>query len=523
MGWGDVVAVDEKTPKRRRSGGRQAKVAERTAAAENVTTDAYIKRGIPTFDLIDEETLVKIEDASDTILAEIGIEFRGDEEALRLWRDAGADVDGELVRFPKGLVRKLCETAPAEFTQLARDPVNNVVIGGDNVVLVPAYGAPFIYNMDEGRRYASLKDFENFVKLAYMSPNLHHSGGTICEPVDIPVNKRHLEMVYAHLRWSDRGIMGSITAPERAADSIALCRIAFGSEVVDQNCVILGNINVNSPLTYDGVMTGALRTYAAANQCTVIVPFILGGAMGPVTTAGAIAQAHAEALVGVALTQLVRPGAPAIYGNFLSSMALRSGAPTFGTPEPALGSLVIGQLARRARLPLRCAGALTTSKVPDGQAMNESAVSMQSAILAGANFILHSAGWLEGGLAMGYEKFMLDADYCGNVITYLKGLRIDDDTIGLDAFREVGPGRHFFGSQHTLRHYETAFWDSALSDNTSFEQWSEAGSWAADKRANEAWKQALNDYQAPDIDPGVDEALREFVEQKKNSMEDAWY
>lgn len=509
--------------KRRRAGGRDAKRAERSASAEQGSTEAYLKRRIPTFDLVDEETLVKIEDTAETLLAEIGIEFRGDEEALRLWRDAGADVDGVLVKFPRGLVRALCATAPREFTQHARNPARNVVIGGDNIVLSPAYGSPFIHNMDEGRRYASLEDFENFVKLAYMCPDLHHSGGTICEPVDIPVNKRHLDMVYAHLRWSDKAMMGSVTAPERAADSIELCRIVFGPEMVDQNCVILGNINVNSPLVYDGTMTGALRTYAAANQCTVVVPFILGGAMGPVTSAGAIAQAHAETMAGVALTQLVRPGAPVIYGNFLSSMALRSGSPTFGTPEPALGSLVIGQLARRAGLPLRCSGAFTTSKLPDGQAMNESAVSMQAAILCGANFILHSAGWLEGGLAMGYEKFMLDADYCGSVATYVKGLRIDDDTLGIDAFREVGPGRHFFGCAHTLRHYETAFWDSRLADNTSYEQWRDAGSWPAERRANDAWKRNLAEYQAPEIDPAVDEALRDFIDRKKAGMEDAWY
>ncbi len=508
--------------RRRRAGGRDAKRAERMAT-EAPRADAWIKRGIPTFDLVPEETLVRIEETAETILQEIGVEFRGDDEALRLWRDAGADVDGARVRFPKGLVRELCRTAPSEFRQHARNPARSVMIGGDNIVLVPAYGSPFIHNIDEGRRYASLKDFENFVKLAYISPNLHHSGGTICEPVDIPVNKRHLDMVYAHLRWSDKAMMGSVTAPERAADSIEMCRIVFGEDFVDQNCVILGNINTNSPLIYDGVMSGALRTYAAANQCTVVVPFILGGAMGPVTTAGAIAQAHAETMVGVALTQLVRPGAPAIYGNFLSSMALRSGSPTFGTPEPALGSLVVGQLARRANLPLRCSGAFTTSKLPDGQAMLETAVSMQAAILCGAHFILHAAGWLEGALAMGYEKFMMDADYCGSVITYLKGLQFDDDTLALDAFREVGPGKHFFGSQHTLRHYETAFWDSKLSDNTSYEQWRDAGGWPAEKRANAAWKQALEDYEAPPIDPGIDEALRDFIDRKKHSMEDAWY
>ncbi len=259
-----------------------------------------------------EEGLAAIEAAAETLLEEIGMDFRGDPEALRLWRSAGADVKGERVRIPRGLARRLCATAPRQFTQLARNPARSVEIGGPHVVFAPAYGSPFVRDLEGGRRYGALRDFENLIKLTYMTPVLHHSGGTVCEPVDIPVNKRHLDMVYAHLRWSDKAIMGSVTAPSRAEDSIEMCRIAFGAEVVDKACVILGNINVNSPLVYDGVMSGALRAYAAANQAAVVVPFILGGAMGPVTMAGAIAQAHAETIAGCALTQLVRPGAPVI-------------------------------------------------------------------------------------------------------------------------------------------------------------------------------------------------------------------
>ena len=300
-------------------------------------------------------------------------------------------------------------TAPKTFTQLARNPERSVQIGGDHTVFSPAYGSPFVRDLDRGRRYGAIEDFRNFVKLAYNAPWLHHSGGTICEPVDVPVNKRHLDMVYSHIRYSDKPFMGSITAPERASDSIEMCRILFGAETVENSCVILGNINVNSPLVYDDTMTGALKTYAAANQCTIVVPFILGGAMGPVTTPGAIAQALAEAMAGVALIQLIRPGAPAIMGNFLSSMSLKSGAPTFGTPEPALGYFVIGQLARRLGVPLRAGGAITSSKVADAQAAQESADSLLPTVMGGANFVLHSAGWLEGGLAMGYEKFMMDA------------------------------------------------------------------------------------------------------------------
>jgi trimethylamine---corrinoid protein Co-methyltransferase len=493
-----------------RAGGRAARVAARTGAGARPIAPAFIRREIATYDLLGEEGLALIESKGEELLKEVGIEIRDDAEALQLFRDAGATVDGITVRFDPGHVRSLCATAPREF-------------GGDNVVLAPTYGSPFVRDLAGGRRYATLEDFRNFVKLTYATPWLHHSGGTVCEPTDVPVNKRHLDMVYSHLRYSDKGFMGSVTAPERAADSIEMARIVFGADVVDQHCVILGNVNVNSPLVWDATMTGALKTYARANQAPVVVPFILGGAMGPVTTAGAVAQAHVETLVGVALGQLVRPGSPAIYGNFLSSMALRSGSPTFGTPEPALGSLIVGQLARRVGLPLRCSGAFTSSKVPDGQAMQESAVSMMAALLCGANFILHSAGWLEGGLAMGYEKFMMDLDLCGAAHTYLKGIDLSDDQFALDGFAEVGPGRHFFGSQHTLRHYETAFYDPSLSDNSSFEQWRDAGSHDTEFRAAQMYQDVLASYEAPTMDDAIDAELLDFVARRKAEMPDQWY
>jgi trimethylamine--corrinoid protein Co-methyltransferase len=317
--------------------------------------------------------------------------------------------------------------------------------------------------------------------------------------------------------------MGGVTAEERAEDSIALAKVAFGEDFADKNCVIMGNINVNSPLVYDGTMSRGLRAYARANQCAVVVPFILGGAMGPVTNAGAIAQSMAEAMVGVALTQLERPGAPAILGNFLSSTSLRSGSPTFGTPEPALGSLVVGQLTRRLGVPLRCSGAFTASKAADAQAMQESAVSMLAALQCGAHFILHSAGWLEGGLVMSYEKFIMDADFCAAMHTYCAGLPVDDNAMALDAFHEVGPGKHFFGCAHTLKNYETAFWDSEVGDNTSFEQWRDAGEKTQTQRANEKWRAMLRAYEPPAIDPAVDEALKEFIDRKKQAVGDMWH
>ena len=502
--------------------GRQARHVQRAQKGGGMG-QPYIIRNIPTYDILSEENLIKIEVAADRILAEIGIEFRDDPVALEHWRRAGANVQGPLVKFPPGLLREILRSAPGTFTQHARNPANSVEIGAKSVVFAPAYGSPFVMDLDRGRRFGTLEDFQNFIKLAQSSPNFHHSGGTICEPTDIAVNKRHLDMVMAHITLSDRPYMGSVTSESRAEDSIEMSRILFGADFVDQNCVILGNVNVNSPLVWDGTMTNALRAYARAGQAAVIVPFILGGAMGPVTNAGGIAQSLAETMAGCALTQLERPGAPVIFGNFLSSMSLRSGSPTFGTPEPAIGSMVIGQLARRLNLPLRCSGNFTTSKLPDAQAMMEGTMSMLAAIHCGANFILHSAGFLDGLLSMSYEKFMLDADLCGSLHKYLAGVVIDDDQLAFDAFAEVGPGNHFFGCAHTMRHYETAFWDSDLSDNEPFEKWEAAGSTDAATRANALWKKRLAEYEAPSLDEGIRDGLQDFIDRKKSGVSDAWY
>ena len=507
--------------RRRLRSGREGRRVERATVP---TAPSCITRRIPTYELLDEESLTRIERHADDLLAEIGMEFRGDAEALRLWREAGATVDGERVRFDRGMLRSIIRaSAPSEFVQHARNPARSVRIGGDATVFSPAYGSPFVRDLDHGRRYARLADFQNFVRLTYMTPWLHHSGGTVCEPTDVPVNKRHLDMVYAHLRFSDKALMGSVTAEQRAEDSIQMMRIVFGEDFVDRHCVIMGNINVNSPLVLDVTMSSALRAYARANQCAVVVPFILGGAMGPVTTAGALAQCLGEAMAGVALTQLVRPGAPVILGNFLSSMSLKTGAPTFGTPEPMLGYFAIGQLARRLGVPLRCGGSLTASKVSDYQAAQESADSLMPALLAGAHFILHGAGWLEGALTMGYEKFVLDADHLGLLHTLAAGMPLDENAFAMEAFREVGPGQHYLGCQHTLANYESAYHEAPLSDNNAYEHWSEAGALSSEQRANAAWKRMLAEYQPPAMDEALDEALRDFMEQRKRAVADAWY
>src|SRR5207249_2634063 len=375
-----------------------------------------------------------------------------------------------------------------------------------------------VRDLDNGRRYGTLEDFRNLVKLAYMTPHLQHSGGTVCEPVDVPVNKRHLDMVYAHIRWSDKPFMGSVTNPDRARDSVELAKIAFsdrGPDFLDDHTVITSLINANSPLVWDATMLGAARVYAQANQATLITPFILAGAMSPVTVAGTCAQTLAEALAGITFVQLVRPGAPVVLGSFASSISMQSGAPTFGTPEPALVLYTMAALARRLGVPFRSGGNLCASKIPDAQAAYESAATFVPTILAGVNFVLHAAGWLEGGLAIGYEKFILDADQCGMAAVFVKGVDMSDNGQALEAILQNAPGQHYLGSAHTLANFESAFYRSEIADNNSFEQWQEDGSLDAAQRANRIWKRMLTEYEAPPIDEGVDEALQEFIAKRK--------
>ena len=508
--------------RKKRSGGRTARQAARSAPVTQGVP--YITRNVPVYEVLDEEGLALIEKNAGTILQEIGVEFRGDAEALQIWKDAGADINGERVRIPKGLCKKLIQdNAPAEFTQHARNPQRSVRIGGKNTVLVPAYGSPFVLDLDKGRRYATIEDFRNFVKLAYSTPFLHHSGGTICEPVDLPVNKRHFDMVYTHMRYSDKPFMGSVTAPERAQDTVDMAKVLFGEEFVQNNTVIVSLINANSPLVWDATMTGALKVYARNNQSCVISPFCISGAMSPVTVAATASQLYAEALSGMAFAQLVRPGAPVVFGTFSSSMSLQSGAPTFGTPEPQLVLYIVAALARRLGVPFRSGGGLTSAKIPDAQAAYEAANTLQHAMLAGVNFMLHTSGWLEGGLSMGYEKFIMDIDQAGMIHDFLNGVDLSENGQAMAAIREVGPGQHFLGCDHTRANFETAFFRSSVADNNSFEQWEADGSLDTAQRANQIWKKMLNDYDMPPIDPAVDEALLAFIRQRKESFPDANY
>jgi len=505
---------------RRGGGGAEARRARRQSGGH--VQLPFIRRKLADYEVLDDEGLALIERNADRVLQEIGVEFRDDEEALAMWREAGADVQGTRVRFPPGLCRSLIASAPRVFTQHARNPERSVEIGGRATVFAPVYGPPFVRDLDGGRRYGTIEDFRNLVKLAYMAPAIHHSGGTVCEPVDVPVNKRHLDMVYSHIRYSDKPFMGSVTHPERAKDSVSMAGMVFGEDFVDGNCVMISLINANSPMVFDGTMLGALKVYARANQGTIVTPFILAGAMSPVTVAGTLTQVLAEVLAGAALTQLCRPGAPVVFGCFASSISMQSGAPTFGTPEPTLVSYGAAQLARRLGIPFRTGGSLCASKVADAQAAYESANTLNGTVLAGTNFVLHAAGWLEGGLSSGYEKFVMDCDQLAMQQRFAQGIDLSENGQALSAMREVGPGSHYLGCQHTQDNFETAFYRSTIADNNSFEQWLAEGEKTAEQRANAIWKKWLADYEAPALDPGIDEALNDFIARKKASMPDAF-
>jgi len=506
--------------RRGRGGGGAARRAERSAVS--FETAKFIERNIPNFEVLTEEALQVIEHNAETVLEEIGVNFPDNPAALQRWRDAGADVDGERVRIPRGLARKLCKTAPATYTQHARNPERNVVVGGRNLVLAPVYGPPFVRDATGGRRYATMEDFNKFVKLGYMSKWLHHSGGTVCEPTDLPVNKRHLDMLYAHMTLSDKPFMGSVTEPSRAQDSVDMCKILFGADFVTENTVMTSLININSPMTFDDVMMGALEVYAQNNQACIISPFIVGGAMAPVSVAGTLTQVLAEGLAGIAYSQLCKPGAPVVMGAFVTSIDMNSGAPTFGTPEASHITYGVGQLARRLALPYRSAGSFCGSKLPDAQAAYETANSLNMGLLSGVNFMLHSCGWLEGGLVSSFEKFVMDADQLGTLHHLARGVEMDENAQAMDALREVGPGGHFLGCAHTQKNFKAAFWKSDLLDYKPFETWEEEGARDTQALASLRVEKMLGDYQEPALDPAIREGLDAFVAQKKRAEPDSF-
>ncbi len=507
---------------RRGRGGGGAASRRQARGGLNLKSLPYIHRQLEPTDILSLEAIEIIENNADILMEEVGVIYSEDEEALQMWKDAGADVKGERVHFPKGLCRELMKTAPSTFTQHARNPERNVEIGGKSTVFAPVYGPPFVRDLDGERRYATIEDFQNFVKLAYMAPAMHHSGGTVCEPCDVAVNKRHLDMLYSHIKYSDKPFMGSVTAPERAEDTVEMVKILFGEDFVDQNCVLVSLINCNSPMTLDGTMLGALKVYARANQASIVSPFIVGGAMSPVTVAGTLTQVLCEATSAVAFSQLCRPGSPVIMGTFATSISMQTGAPSFGTPEPGQVLMGAAQFARRYNLPFRSGGSLTGAKVPDAQAAYDSANTLWPAMAGGVNFMLHAAGWLEGGLVSSFDKFIMDCDQLAAHQKMAAGIDMSENGQAMDAIREVGPGSHYLGCEHTQKNFETAFFASTVADNNSFEQWEIEGELRNEQRANKTARTWLENYQAPHLDPEIDERLKAFIKDKKDSMPDAF-
>ena len=550
MSRGDPPAA---TPVGRRRGGiRRAAAARARRGVEAIVQP--ISR-IPPYALLDPDAEEAIHRASMRILEEIGVDFRGDPEALALWRAAGAEVAGERVRIPRELGMAQLALAPARFTQHARNPARSVEIGGPNLVLAPVYGPPYVRDLRGTRRRGTLEDLENFIRLAHRLPALNHSGGIICEPQDVPVPKRHLEIFRAHVRHSDKPFMGAVSSPERAMDCVEMARIVFGgadaretdsgganaSETgaggtdaggtdpggVDtggtdtgERTVLISLVNGNSPLVWDATMLGAMKVYARHRQALIVSPFIMQGANTPVTTAGALAQLNAEAVAGMAFAQLVRPGTPVVYGNTIATVSMQSGAPTYGTAETVILGLAITQLARRYGVPSRTAGMRTGSKTCDADAGAQAMITMLSALLGRVHFVLHAAGFLESGLSASFAKMVTDADQLSHLLGIVKGLDIDDDALALDAIRDVGPSGHFFGHGHTIEHYDSAFYRPMTAETGTWDQWVEEGRRDVESRAAAVAASLIDSFEAPPLDEGVAEGLDEFVARRRRELPD---
>jgi trimethylamine--corrinoid protein Co-methyltransferase len=498
----------------RRSGGREGR---RTLRGKAVPSFPALTRNIPVYEIVPEEAIELIHEESLRILEEVGCEFR-DAEAIDLWKKAGAKVQDTRVHIDRALLMELIGKIPSEFVQHARNPERSVKIGGKNSVFVPMYGAPYVRDLDNERRYGSLADLNNFHKLAYMSPALHSSSSIICEPMEVAVPKRHLHLIHSALKYSDKPFMGIVTAKERAEDVMKMAGIVFGDDFVRDNTVVVSITNCNSPLVWDATMLDALKVYAAHNQPCILAPFALCGASTSASAVGAVAQVNAEALAGLAFTQLVRAGSPQLYGQFMVTVDMKSGAPMGGTPEAAQMMYLMGALARKYNLPWRTSGFHVGSKVNDAQAGYEANMLMHAAILSGAHYIWHVAGWLEAGLCAGYSKFVTDTEQLASWYKYAQGVSFSDFKDAMQAVREVGPAGHFLGTQHTLEHFESAFFMPSLMDFNSFEQWSAEGAKDHDQRGREKARAMLANYEEPKLDEAVDEALRDFIARREREL-----
>lgn len=509
------MSRERRTRRRGSARDRRERRAEKRSASIRKMVQPLHK--IPVYKLIGEESVEEIHQVSMQILSEMGIAFL-DEESKAILKEHGAEVDGDIVYFDPDLVETYVAKAPEYFKQSARNPENEIVIGGEHMCFAPVYGPPFVTDLDRGRREATLKDFRNFIKLAYMSPYLHHSGGTIVEPTDEHVDTRHLDMVFSHIKYSDKAFMGSVTSGTNAADSVRLAEIVFGADQIRAQPALISLINISSPRRLDDRMLGALKVYARARQAVIITPFVLSGAMAPVSIAGTVAQVNAEALAGIVFAQMVNPGTPVVYGSFQTTIDLQSGAPVFGAPESQISLYISAQMARRYRLPFRSGGMFASSKIVDAQAAYESVMAMMPAIQARVNFVLHAAGWLEGGLAAGYEKFVLDCELLGMYHKFLKGVDLSEDAFAMESIRSVDPGGHHLGTDYTISRFRTAFYRAELFDYKSAEQWTEEGSQDAYTRANKKYKELLKDYEPPELAPEIEEELEEFIAKRKREI-----
>ncbi len=462
--------------------------------------------------------LDQIHDATMRILENVGIDFM-DDEALDAWEKAGAKVDRatQHVWIDRGLLMELVEKAPSQFTWHARNEANNLQIGGNYINFSPNSGMPYVSDLDGGRRVSTLQDFEHFIKMAHAVPYFQFVGGPLCEPQDIRNSLRHLYRVRIMAHNTDRAIRDTASGRIIAADTVDMMKIIHGGEL--PGCVIGGVVNVNSPLRFDNRMLGGLITYAKLGQASIITPFIMAGAMSPVTLASALAQQNAEALAGVALAQLIRPGAPVLYGGFTQNVDMRSGSPAFGGPEGGWALIVGAQLARRYGVPYRASGSLTNSKVADAQAAYETMWTMWPAVMAHTNMVLHGVGWLEGGLVASYEKFVIDAENLAMFTHFLNNFEISEEAFAIDAIDEVGSGGHHFGTQHTQDRYETAFYEPLVSDRLGFDAWEAAGAEDALVRANKLYKQILRSHEKPPLDQAIAEELDAFIQKREAELE----
>ena len=477
-----------------------------------------LQRRLQPFEVLDAEGLERIHQASMAILEEVGVAFR-DEQALADWRRLGAKVVDDKVFPGREMIMELVGKAPAEFDMASRNPQRRITIGGRSTVFAPMQGAPHVRDLDGVRRQSTLADLDVFSKLTQMLPCMHIAGGFTCEPNDLPVPSRHLHLVASNLVWTDLPFFGATTSRVRAEDTVAMARIINGAEFSDQQASVIGHISGNSPLLWDETMLDAARVYATSGQVVLMSPFVLASANTPADIPATLAQLNAEALAGIAYVQGIAPGARTIYGQYMASISLRTGAPMAGTPELPLMVFAVGQLARRYRLPWRTTAAQASSKLFDAQSGYESAPGMMAGILAGANLMLHAGGWDEGGLVNCMAKFVVDAEQ--NELYHRLGRGIDFDTFddACAAIRDVTPGGHYFDAAFTLAHFEDAFMMPTLMDFSNHQQWLAEGNKDLAARARERVKEMLENYQAPPIDPGRKEELEAFIEKREREIE----